>query len=223
MVNRLIYVKKSMLDLLLDKINGVFSYINAHPTLKTVFIGAITTFIGTGMIKCTTIAYNFLTATTYRIQQGFKISGYWIGVFQARSNNFVLEILKVKQHKENVKFYLQHYSIKLGSKTTHFLGKGIFRANRFTTIYYPIRSNKQTSGAFILKINDKSGASSPLELIGNFFEYDNNEIISSQHNDYKLIYTNKIPILNRVKFNLRMRAFHHFKDLQQFYDSFCNQ
>jgi len=208
-----------MLDLLFEQIDAVLSYINTHPTLKTVSIGVITTFIGTGMIKVTTIAYNILTATTHRIQQGFKISGYWIGFFKARSNNYVLEILKVKQRKENVNFYLQHYSVKLGSQTTHFLGKGIFRANRFSTIYYPIRSNKQTSGAFILKINDKSGASSPLELIGNFFEYDNNEIISSKHNDYRLKYTNKIPILSRIKFNLRMRAFNHFNDLQLFYDS----
>lgn len=106
---------------------------------------------------------------------GYSVQGFWISDFIGRAEH-AIEIYYIKQSGSSITCMFQHF--KKSSDNKNFRGKGVgfCKGNKITISYNLLNPKIMTNGAFILQAKDNYPVSI---LVGNFFEIDNDKIITS--------------------------------------------
>jgi len=107
--------------------------------------------------------------------EGYSIQGFWISDFIGRGEH-AIEIYYFKQSEGNITCMFQHF--KKSSDNKNFRGKGVgfCKGSKITISYNMFDPKIMTNGAFILQAKDNYPVS---VLVGNFFEIEDNKIITS--------------------------------------------
>ncbi len=107
--------------------------------------------------------------------EGYSIQGFWISDFIGRGEH-AIEIYYIKQSGGNITCMFQHFKKSSDNKNFRGRGVGFCKGNKITISYNMLSPEIMTNGAFILQAKDSYPVS---VLVGNFFEIEDNKIITS--------------------------------------------
>ena len=192
----------------------------AHPTIRTILMGLLGYFIVQVIIRTSQKVQNWL----YSISNNFSVNGVWVTDFISEGKH-VIEIYMLREQKPrnnsgniNIKFNFQHWKNRGGYNVMRGTGNGVRNLQKIVLVYSSIEKYKNGIGALILKSFEDP---SRIVLKGNFYEYFNSKIRSS--NNYEIVLRKiELPLLMRFKLKLNKKIFDRYEDARSFISNFEN-
>ncbi len=157
------------------------------------------------------IIFDKLSERLFIANAPFELNGVWIvshGVYYNPNLN-IIEILKIKQHKEKLEIKIEQY--KSDKKEVRFFyGLGVVKSNFISLFYAVKKSDLKSTGTIILEVTTNE---SDTYLSGFYFELcDDNEKYQIEYtsNEYKAKRI-KLTGIKKIKSMLNFKIFKNYQ------------
>ena len=197
---------------------NVMDYLISILTRNEFFDTVLVGLLGIFLLKVAGAGFNFVTNAIFAYKN-FSLAGSWVSIFESYAvNKHNIELLHISQKGENVLLRIEQYN-NTGKSLRKFVGKGIFRGNVLSAVYYPVSSDNVQNGVFVLRVIDSPDHGVMLD--GKYTEFGHksiNEASVLQQGEYRL-YRINLPILKKIRKTLQLRCFHSYEGLRKFVNS----